>query len=155
MARVNVGVDPKRLTDQHLIAESVEITMITGGLRKNGYLIKSPIPEQFGLGTGHINFFKNKIAYLKARLLEVNLELDERGIRNSTVIDLAEFPSHLHGHEFKFPLMRDSRIVRERICDRLINPRKAKPGFHRYCKKPIEDMKKFAEDLMNSPLYHV
>ena len=44
MARVNIGVDPKYLSDQHLIAESVEITMITGVLRKNGFEIKSPVP---------------------------------------------------------------------------------------------------------------
>ena len=41
MARVNCGIEPLYLSDQHLIAESVEITMITGGLRKNGYKIKT------------------------------------------------------------------------------------------------------------------
>ena len=43
MARVNIGVNPKHLSDQHLIAESVEITMITGSLRKNNYEIKSEV----------------------------------------------------------------------------------------------------------------
>jgi hypothetical protein len=75
MARVNIGINPHYLSDQHLIAESVEITMITGGLRKNDYKIKSPIPEFFNIGRGHINFFKNKLYYLNRRLLAVNKEL--------------------------------------------------------------------------------
>ena len=45
MARVNVGCDSLYLADQHLIAESVEITMIIGSLRKNGYIIKGKVPE--------------------------------------------------------------------------------------------------------------
>ena len=32
----------------------------TGGLKKHKFQIKSPIPEKFNMGTGHINFFKNK-----------------------------------------------------------------------------------------------
>jgi hypothetical protein len=78
MARVNVGINPVYLADQHLVAESVEITMITGGLRKNGYKVKSPIPPKFKLGEGHINFFKNKIRYLERRLREVNGEMYNR-----------------------------------------------------------------------------
>jgi hypothetical protein len=153
MARVNCGIDPQYLSDQHLIAESVEITMITGSLRRNKYEIKSPIPEQLNLGKGHINFFKNKILYLQSRLRAVNLELDRRGIRNSTQIRCGEFPDNLiWGWE---PEMRDSIILRERIYDRLLNPRKAKPGFHRYYEHPIENMEEFANRMKNSPLYHV
>lgn len=161
MARVNVGVNPRYLSDQHLIAESVEITMITGGLRKNGYQIKSPIPDKFALGKGHINFFKNKIAYLQKRLQEVNKELNRRGIRNSTVIDLSEFPEELWYHpecypnSDIFPNIHDSMRIRRRITERLINPLKAKPGFHRYQKQPIEDMQKFAYELFNSELFYV
>jgi deoxyribonuclease (pyrimidine dimer) len=82
MARVNIGVDPKHLSDQHLIAESVEITMITGGLRKHGFEIKSPVPDIFKMGTGHINFFKNKLVYLKKRLGVVNDEMRRRNFWN-------------------------------------------------------------------------
>ena len=153
MARVNIGISPKYLSDQHLIAESVEITMITGGLRKNGYKIKSPIPEKFGLGTGHINFFKNKIKYLNVRLKEVNNELDRRDIRNSTKIILEEFPSDLV-NEWK-PTKESSKILRERVSERLLAPLKAKPGFHKYYKRPIKDMEEFSQKLLNSELYYV
>ena len=90
MARVNIGVNPKYLADQHLIAESVEITMITGGLRKNGYVLKSPTPEKFSLGNGHINFFKNKILYLYNRLNAVNEEMRRRNFNPTTKINLDE-----------------------------------------------------------------
>lgn len=153
MSRVNVGISPEYLSDQHLIAESVEITMITGSLRKNGYKIKSPIPEQLSLGKGHINFFKNKILYLQSRLRAVNLELDRRGINHSTEIKCGEFPDELiWGWE---PTMRDSRILRERIAGRLKSPLKARPGFHRFYKKPIDDMDSFIEKMKNSELYVV
>ena len=63
MARINVGINPIYLSDQHLIAESVEITMIPGSLKYNGFAIKGKVPEQFTLGTGHVNFFKDKLVY--------------------------------------------------------------------------------------------
>ena len=69
---INFGINPKYLSDQHLIAESVEITMITGALRKDGYVIKGSVPDEYCLGKGHINFFKPRILYLKDRLEEVN-----------------------------------------------------------------------------------
>lgn len=153
MARVNIGIDPFYLSDQHLIAESVEITMITGGLRKNNYQIKSEIPIEFNLGKGHINFFKNKLYYLNRRLLAVNKELTNRNIRNSTSIDLVEFPSELRGDWI--PSLNESKILRYRIADRLNYPLKAKPGFHRYCKQPISDVYNFSIQMLNSALFEV
>ena len=153
MARVNIGISPTYLSDQHLIAESVEITMITGGLRKNGYQIKSEIPIHFNLGKGHINFFKNKLYYLNRRLLAVNNELTNRNIGNSTSIDLEEFPSELRGDWT--PLINESKIIRYRIADRLIRPLKAKPGFHKYWKQPILDMHRFSNIMVESELFEV
>lgn len=157
MARVNVGVNPVYLSDQHLIAESVEITMITGGLRKNGYRVMSPIPDKLNLGTGHINFFKNKIEYLSRRLQEVNKELTRRGIKNSTIVDLEEFVINCNYNLIDNwrPSIDDSFVLRDRIYDRLINPRRAKLGFHRYEKEPILDLEEFANIMFISPLYHV
>lgn len=153
MARVNIGVNPSFLSDQHLIAESVEITMITGSLRKNSYQVKSPIPETFALGKGHINFFKDKLLYLSLRLDEVNKELTRRDIRNSTKIQLTEFPVELVWGWT--PTRPASKILRERIKERLLNPLKARPNFHRYYKNPIENMEDFADRMLNSNLYFV
>ena len=155
MARVNVGVSPKYLSDQHLVAESVEITMITGGLRLHKYKIKGEVPKKFPMGKGHINFFKNKLLYLKKRLDEVNAEMRTRGFKPGTNIDLSEFPSELV-NDWK-PTMEDSKHIRERISDRLINPLKAKKfKFHRYYGTLIEEtMTEFRASIKDSDLYHV
>lgn len=149
MARVNIGIHPKYISDQHLIAESVEITMITGALRKDGFIIKSSVPEEFSLGKGHINFFKNKLAYLKDRLDLVNSHLRERGFSPSTKIVLNEFPINLRNHWQ--PSLKDSMIVRERIAERLASPLKAKSGFHKHFRNPI-NVNEFIDSMINSPL---
>ncbi len=158
MARINCGISPKYLSDQHLIAESVEITMITGALRKDGYKIKGQVPEQYVLGTGHINFFKPKIIYLRNRLEKVNEEMKRRGFNPGTKIDLTEF-SYLCRHNFAVkdwtPTFQDTCIVRSRIIERLTTPLKAKAGFHKYYGKSIEDMVEFCQKLKNSELYFV
>lgn len=153
MARVNIGINPIYLSDQHLIAESVEITMITGGLRKTGCQIKSEIPQFFNIGKGHINFFKNKLYYLNKRLLAVNNELTYRNIRNTTKLNLEEFPGELRGN-WK-PDFESSKIIRFRIFDRLNYPLKAKKGFHRYYKNPIENIHDFSCNMLNSELFEV
>ena len=153
MARVNSGINPRYLSDQHLIAESVEITMITGSLRKNGYQIKGQVPEEYCLGKGHMNFFKDKILYLHYRLIEVNKELSLRGIKNSTRVNFREFPSELTYSWI--PKFRDSELVRKRISERLITPLKAKPGFHKYYGKSIDDMEDFTNKIINHTLFWV
>jgi hypothetical protein len=154
MARVNVGVSPAYLSDQHLIAESVEITMITGGLRLHNYKIKGIVPKEFPMGKGHINFFKDKLLYLKKRLDAVNAEMRARGFNPGTNIDLSEFPKELI-NDWK-PTYKDTKHVRERIVDRLANPLRAKKGssFHRYRKEVIGDsLPTFQSNLLNSELY--
>lgn len=153
MARINSGIDPKFLSDQHLIAESVEITMITGALRKDGYVIKGQVPENYCLGKGHINFFKDKILYLSLRLDEVNNEMKQRGFTPGTSIKCVEFPVKLvWGWS---PRFKDTCLVRQRIIERLNNPRKAKEGFHRYYGKPIENLDEFCNVMKNSKLFYV
>lgn len=155
MARVNSGINPKFLSDQHLIAESVEITIITGALRKDGYVIKSQVPENYCLGKGHINFFKNKILYLKDRLEEVNQEMINRGFKPGTSINLLEFPCEKKLCKMWSPTFKDTCLVRQRIIERLNNPKKAKEGFHRYYGKPIENLDEFCNEMKNSKLFYV
>ncbi len=152
MARINCGISPVYLSDQHLIAESVEITMITGALRKDGYRIKGSVPNEFTLGKGHINFFKPKVLYLKDRLEEVNEEMKRRGFNPNTKIDVTEFNQFKNNWK---PNFKDSCIVRSRIIERLTSPLKAKVGFHRYYGKPIEDMEQFCSNLKQSKLFYV
>lgn len=156
MARVNVGLNVKYLSDQHLIAESVEITMITGGLRLHNYKIKGIVPKEFPMGKGHINFFKNKLLYLAIRLAEVNAEMVKRGFKPGTHIDLEEFPEELRGAWN--PQWKDTKILRERIVERLHNPKSGRVGkdYHRYRGKPLgESIDNFCDTILNSELYYV
>jgi len=148
MARVNVGVDPKFLADQHLIAEHVEITMITGSLRKQNFKITNS-PPTFRLGTGHINFFKNKILYLKNRLEEVKIEMIRRNFKPSCEINLSLFPENLN-NDWN-PSLEDTKIIRERIISKL----KMKSEYYRYRSTKILNIDTFSNNLKNSNLYKV
>lgn len=156
MARVNVGVDPKLLSDQHLLAESVEITMITGALRKDGYVIKGKVPDKFPMGKGHINFFKNKILYLRRRLQAVNREMRNRGFRPGTHIDLSEFPEQLVNDWT--PTAHDSAILRLRVADRLVTRANGKGAtrLHRYRSRYLGWYgKTLGQKIINSELFYV
>lgn len=157
MARVNVGVNPLFLSDQHLIAESVEITMITGSFRKLQYRIFSDIPKTFSLGKGHMNFFKNKLMYLKKRLDSVNSEMRRRGFSPSTQIDdvISEAPAKYLNDWI--PAFSDTIQIRNRITSRLKERTNGKPGqnFYRYSRQSIPDVEKFSTNLLKSKLHYV
>ena len=157
MARVNVGVNPIYLADQHLIAESVEITMITGGFKRHKYQIKSEVPSKFSFGKGHINFFKNKLVYLDRRLRIVNAEMARRGFNASTCIDdvLQEAPKQFV-NDWQ-PTHADTNEIRQRIASRLVNRADGRPGqgYYRYNRQYIEDVQKFSQELLKSNLYYV
>lgn len=77
MTRINV-VPPKELCDQHLLAEHRELTRIPNCIAKGRYSLDG-IPSEYKLGTGHVKFFYNKLAYLKRRYDELNKECKRRG----------------------------------------------------------------------------
>lgn len=62
MTRINIGINPKQLTDQHLLAEAREIKRICNRfkqrLEKNKF---DDIPEKFCLGKGHELFLLIRI----------------------------------------------------------------------------------------------
>ena len=151
MARVNVGCNPLYLADQHLIAESVEITMIVGSLRKNGYIIKGRVPEKYGLGAGHINYFKNKLKYLSRRLVAANNEMIRRGFKPGTTIECLEIAPREFQNDWQ-PTIEDSMIVRNRIVEKML---KKPDGFWRYEGSPISDVTEFSRRLLQSSLYAV
>ena len=82
MTRINVGVKPEELMNQHLIAEIKEIPQLIGQLRKSisskNFSIDD-IPIDFRLGSGHVKFFYNKLNYLIDRY---DLLLAEAEFRN-------------------------------------------------------------------------
>ena len=151
MARVNTGVDPIYLADQHLIAEQVELLMVTGMLKKNNFAHKTPIPPKFKLGTGHITFWYDKLLYLQRRMVEVKKEIARRNFK------VMEREILLDGFPQKYindwsPSLDDSIIVRNRIVEKM----RAKPdGFWRYYSVPIKDQQNFENRILDSDLFSV
>lgn len=124
MVRVNL-INPKNLADQHLIAEYNEILMLLGHLKKHGVNHKK-IPEQYKLGSGHINFFKNKLKYLKSRHELIKKEMRSRGFTTNKSIFLKEFSKELHNHWS--PSNRDIKIIRSRLIEKI----NLKPNYYRH-----------------------
>ena len=66
MTRINVGIHPSELPIKMLIAEHREIKRIPNCIKSGRYSLDG-IPSKFTLGTGHVKFFYNKLAYLRRR----------------------------------------------------------------------------------------
>jgi hypothetical protein len=76
MTRINVGISPKNLTDQHLLAEHREIArMRSSFLRWYNSKKRSEIPSKFCLGEGHVLFFIDKGLYTKNVCVEDSTSL--------------------------------------------------------------------------------
>jgi len=123
LVRVNL-INPKKLADQHLIAEYNEILMLIGHVRK--FPSVDGIPEKYVLGPGHIKFFKDKLKYVKKRHEVVKKEMKRRGFRTDKSIDLSEFHSR-HKNDWK-PTKRDFDLIKERISWKV----RKKPSYYRY-----------------------
>lgn len=124
MVRVNL-IDPKSLADQHLIAEYNEILMLLGSLDKHGFN-EETCPSEYCLGKGHINFFKNKLNYLKKRHELIKKEMSSRGFKTEKTIPLEKYPRKLK-NDWK-PKREDIKLIKSRIIERL----EMKPKYYRY-----------------------
>ena len=131
MTRINI-VNPSELTDQHLIAEYREITMVPGSLRrtlvsKSGYK-ESKVPEQYTLNSGHVYFFYNKGKYLYNRYKELITEMKRRGFNPDPD---RKFPINIFKDNGLFndwmPTIEDYKIIRERIQQKI----NMKPNWYR------------------------
>lgn len=79
MTRINAGIKPSQLIDQHLLAEYRELPrVLTLALKAAN---NKPIPSEFTLGTGHVRFFYNKLMYLNLRYLSIVTELQQRNVQ--------------------------------------------------------------------------
>ena len=134
--RCNVGINPIFLADQHLIAEYRELPMVIGSLKHWNWEIKSPIPDTFNLGIGHMNFLKNKLKYLQRRHEIVLLECIRRGFHCGALrIDLHGIPDQFC-NDWN-PTMEDSKKIRERILFKLYHKGHY---FWRYLGKRLDEL---------------
>jgi len=108
MVRINL-LEPKKLSDQHLIAEYDEILMLIAYIKK--FPLIENIPDSYRLGKGHMTFFKDKLIYLKKRHESLKKEMKLRNFKNDWS-----------------PSKKDYSIIKDRIISRL----KLKPKYYRY-----------------------
>lgn len=117
MTRINVGIAPRELTGKHLLAEHREMKRIPNAVREGKAIIKN-IPSTFGLGSGHVKFFYNKLGYLKRRYIAVYEECLVRGYNVQCYLSAWDgIDDQLMG-EYT-PTKQDRSIVQQRIAERL------------------------------------
>lgn len=140
MVRINL-LNPSYLTDQHLIAEYNEILMLIGFIQK--YSSIENIPENYILGKGHINFFKNKLTYIKNRHKQIKQEMIKRKFKPTKTLKLNHKSiTSKHKNNYK-PTKQAKQLIKQRLKNKI----KSKPKFYRYYQqnKPL----KFFIDLIN------
>ena len=124
MTRINVGIPPAELINQHLLAEHREIKRIPNCIAKGRYNMDG-IPERFKLGVGHVKFFYNKLLYLKNRYISLYKECVKSGFNITNYIAAWDNVPQELMNDYKVKAS-DIRIIRQRINDRKTN-RKNKP----------------------------
>jgi len=132
MTRINL-VNPKELSDQHLVAEYREIFMVGSSLQRS---MKSKswnktinnIPKEFTLNKGHVTFFYNKGKYLDLRYTKLVNEMKRRGMKPDPKrkFKKSQWPKYLY-NDWK-PNAKDLQIIRKRINEKI----NLKPDWYRY-----------------------
>ena len=135
MTRINI-IPVSELTDQHLIAEYREITMVpaalTRTLNSKAGFSKNKISTKFTLNTGHVYFFYDKGLYLSKRYNALINEMKRRGFSPDTD---RKFPIDIFKNNNLYndwnPRPHEYIIIRKRIEERI----KMKPQWYRMTKK--------------------
>ena len=127
MTRINV-VEPRELTNKHLIGEIHEITRIYGLVRKaqdrgiNKYNFRDRInqPTEYTMGAGHVYFFYDKLGFITERYYALNREAVKRNF-NVNPIDKEQLVSGIQQWWFGdyTPTQEALEINRNRISERL------------------------------------
>ena len=132
MTRINL-VNPRELSDQHLVAEYREIFMVGSSLQrsiksKNWVKTKNNIPAEFTLNKGHVTFFYNKGMYLDKRYSLLVNEMKRRGMNPDPKrkFKKSQWPKYLY-NDWK-PKNKDLKIIRKRIEEKI----NLKPDWYRY-----------------------
>ena len=132
MTRINL-VNPRELSDQHLVAEYREIFMVGSSLQrsiksKNWVKTKNNIPDEFTLNKGHVTFFYNKGMYLDKRYSLLVKEMKRRGMNPDPKrkFKKSQWPKYLY-NDWK-PNNKDLKIIRKRIEEKI----NLKPDWYRY-----------------------
>jgi len=137
MVRINCGIEPAHLADQHLVAEYREILLAFGYYNKNN---GKGLKEATNNLMHPIRFYHNKRKYLIKRFYELKEEMISRDMKPTKDIEL-DNPKILLYKDFN-PKKEHKNRIKDRITQRL----NEKPNWYRYCGayQPPE----FFEELM-------
>jgi len=132
MTRINL-VDPRELSNQHLVAEYREIFMVGSALQrsmksKNWNKAKQDIPSEFTLNAGHVKFFYNKGKYLNKRYQLIVKEMKRRGMSPDSNRRFKKNQFPLNFYNDWTPTSKDLEIIRKRINEKI----KLKPGWYKW-----------------------
>ncbi len=138
MTRINL-INPKELSDQHLIAEYREIFMVGSALQRslnspNWNNRKTSLPTNFTLNKGHVKFFYNKGKYLHDRYLKIVSEMKRRGMNPdpNRKFKKEQWPDELY-KDWE-PKPQDIKLIQERIQSKI----DLKPDWYRWSQKKRE-----------------
>lgn len=123
MTRINSAIDPKNLTDEHLMAEHRELKRIPNAVIRQALSsgLKPNKVEKFTLGKGHVLFFYDKLAFLYRRYVDIHKECHLRGIRVMNFSDSFMDAKNLAPscwHDYK-PTDEEYDLLIERITQRI------------------------------------
>ena len=121
MTRINV-VPPGELTGKHLVAEYRELPRVFGLARNYSKLLNpDPLPQTYTMGTGHVRFFYDKLAWLATRHQELVEEMWDRNYNPQFTHNLAELHNDIDPALWNDwqPTPEALAINRARIAERL------------------------------------
>jgi deoxyribonuclease (pyrimidine dimer) len=121
MTRINAGIPPANLTDQHLLAEHREITRVWTLSRNRNP--KCVIPAKFTLGKGHVIFFYDKHMYTYIRYKQLYRECIKRGFNVQNYCNENSKPTiklfQLCMSTPYEPAQEDASLIKARITERI------------------------------------
>lgn len=145
--RINI-IEPKYLTDQHLIAEYNEINLLAQSFSRSVIFKtnKNDLPEKYTLNSGHVKFFYNKGEYLYRRFYELKEEIRNRGFKPTQ-----SFKNYWLYRQDLFNDWKPNKEDIEKIIERIEYKINLKPEFYRYKSKKIdkEEYLKFLKINLN------
>lgn len=144
--RLNCGIDPKTLSDEHLFAEQRELKMLPSYFRDHGFSSYKNAPAQFKLGAGHILFFTYRPQYTLERYNQVFEECIRRGYN----ISYEGWRWSIYPNDSRFLDFKEDKECTKILIERITQKVQSSPKkyFH-YYHKPIskeEVIKKLLEN---------
>jgi deoxyribonuclease (pyrimidine dimer) len=132
MVRVNL-VPVTELSNQHLLAERVELLMLSRNLQK---FKLTTIPDKYCLGTGHQKFFMNKTRFLLTRFILIEEECVQRKFNITSkyeeirhnLINYNSKNANVIEQTYWIPTEDEIKISRDRIQSRI----KEKPTYYKW-----------------------